>query len=205
MADKTDLRVTKTRRAIRAAFLELIARKPVHKITVTELARRAEIGKGTFYLHYLDIFDLYDQLVEDTVQKIAGSFDPYPDLFVDPENFVRTFLFSQVEPMGKSLTVGERALLAEKNMKFCTRYPQCFIDAFRAQIYRVGKLRPCEENDIKIEFLLTGMLSALIRFGTPTTEERQAFMVRFLAAVIRQTFPEFYPVEGPQDKTVRSG
>lgn len=52
--------------------MELIIKIPVHKITVTELAKKAEISKGTFYLHYLDIFDLYNKLVKDTVTKIAG-------------------------------------------------------------------------------------------------------------------------------------
>lgn len=82
MEQKSDLRVTKTRRLIKATFLELVQAKPVQKITVTELAKRAEISKGTFYLHYLDIYDLYNQMVEETVAKIAGSFDPYPDLFL---------------------------------------------------------------------------------------------------------------------------
>ena len=99
MEQKSDLRVTKTRRPIKAAFLELVQTKPGQKITVTELAKRAEISKGTFYLHYLDIYNLYNQMVEETVAKIAGSFDPYPDLFSAPESFVRTFLFSQVEPL----------------------------------------------------------------------------------------------------------
>ena len=48
MEQKSDLRVTKTRRLIKATFLELVQAKPVQKITVTELAKRAEISKGTF-------------------------------------------------------------------------------------------------------------------------------------------------------------
>ena len=132
--------------------------------------------------------------MENTVQKIAGSFNPYPDLFRDPESFVRTFLFSQVEPFGEILTAGEAALLSERNIKFCPSYPQCFIDAFKTQIYNVGELVPCEENHIKIEFLLNGMLSIIIRYrplrGGNTGQ--MDFMVQFLSAVIRKTFPEFY-------------
>ena len=50
-----DLRVTKTQRAIRAAFLELREKKPLEKITVKELCQRAEIHKSTFYDHYADV------------------------------------------------------------------------------------------------------------------------------------------------------
>ena len=194
MSNKSDLRVSKTLRAINNAFMELIVKMPVHKITVTELAKKAEISKGTFYLHYLDIFDLYNKLVKDTVTKIAGSFNPYPDLFTDPESFVRTFMFSQVEPLGKALSAGEYALLLEKNIKFCSDYPQCFIEAFRAEIYSVGKLVPCEENDIKIDFLLNGMLSIIIKYQPLSNENvsQMDFIVKFLSAVVKETFPEFY-------------
>ena len=194
MEQKSDLRVTKTRRPIKATFLELVQAKPVQKITVTELAKRAEISKGTFYLHYLDIYDLYNQMVEETVAKIAGSFDPYPDLFSAPESFVRTFLFSQVEPLGLSLSAGERALLTEKNMQSCSKYPQCFLDGFKEQIYQVGALARCEENDIKIDFLLTGMLSLVVKYRPLTAgdQKKMDFIVQFLSLIIRDTFPEFY-------------
>lgn len=194
MEQKSDLRVTKTRRPIKAAFLELVQTKPGQKITVTELAKRAEISKGTFYLHYLDIYNLYNQMVEETVAKIAGSFDPYPDLFSAPESFVRTFLFSQVEPLGLSLSAGERALLTEKNMQSCSKYPQCFLDGFKEQIYQVGALARCEENDIKIDFLLTGMLSLVVKYRPLTAgdQKKMDFIVQFLSLIIRDTFPEFY-------------
>lgn len=194
MEQKSDLRVTKTRRPIKAAFLELVQTKPGQKITVTELAKRAEISKGTFYLHYLDIYNLYNQMVEETVAKIAGSFDPYPDLFSAPESFVRTFLFSQVEPLGLSLSAGERTLLTEKNMQSCSKYPQCFLDGFKEQIYQVGALARCEENDIKIDFLLTGMLSLVVKYRPLTAgdQKKMDFIVQFLSLIIRDTFPEFY-------------
>ena len=194
MEQKSDLRVTKTRRLIKATFLELVQAKPVQKITVTELAKRAEISKGTFYLHYLDIYDLYNQMVEETVAKIAGSFDPYPDLFSAPESFVRTFLFSQVEPLGLSLSAGERALLTEKNMQSCSKYPQCFLDGFKEQIYQVGALARCEENDIKIDFLLTGMLSLVVKYRPLTAgdQKKMDFIVQFLSLLSLDTFPEYY-------------
>ena len=56
-----------------------------------ELAERAEINKGTFYLHSRDIYDLYRQLVAETAGKTADRFDPYPDLFEAPELSLCTF------------------------------------------------------------------------------------------------------------------
>ena len=43
-----DLRIEKTEKAIKNAFIELRARKPLEKITVKELCAEACINKSTF-------------------------------------------------------------------------------------------------------------------------------------------------------------
>lgn len=70
-----DLREKKTLRAIRAAFLDLRARLPLERITVKELAQRAEISKATFYLHYRDIYDLSAQLQREVVRSVLESIE----------------------------------------------------------------------------------------------------------------------------------
>ena len=63
-----DLRIQKTRAAIKSAFLELRRKKPIEKITVTELAKLAEINKATFYLHYSDIYSLADEMEDEVIE-----------------------------------------------------------------------------------------------------------------------------------------
>lgn len=50
-----DLRVQKTREAIKNTFKEMICEMPAEKITVKELTDRARIHRKTFYLHYTTI------------------------------------------------------------------------------------------------------------------------------------------------------
>ena len=50
-----DLRVEKTERGIKNAFIELRSKKPLEKITIKELCELACINKSTFYSHYRDI------------------------------------------------------------------------------------------------------------------------------------------------------
>ena len=62
MSEKApDKRSLKTRKAIRNALAELLTQKELHKVTVNEIAELADINRGTFYKHYLDIYDLYDK------------------------------------------------------------------------------------------------------------------------------------------------
>ena len=54
----------RSRRLICEALLQLLDEKPLEKVTVTDIAHRADISRGTFYLHYDSvrsvIRDLYD-------------------------------------------------------------------------------------------------------------------------------------------------
>ena len=60
--EKQDLRYIKTEKAIQKAFHELLQEKTLQKITVKEIAERAEINKTTFYAHYETLPDLIDHL-----------------------------------------------------------------------------------------------------------------------------------------------
>lgn len=71
----------RTKKWIRRAFTELIAeKKSIDKITVGELAERADITKTTFYYHYDDLYavveeienELTDNLTE-TLKQIASA------------------------------------------------------------------------------------------------------------------------------------
>ncbi len=68
-----DLRVQKTRNNILDAFIELRSEKPLEKITVKELAERAQISKQTFYLHYRDIYDLSEQLEQELIKSLVDG------------------------------------------------------------------------------------------------------------------------------------
>ena len=65
-----DLRIERTKKCIKDAFMELRKTKPIEKITVKELAALACINKATFYSHYNDIYDLSEQLEEETISSI---------------------------------------------------------------------------------------------------------------------------------------
>lgn len=62
---KTDRRTQKTRKAIYAALMELLTQKELHKVTVQEISDTADINRATFYKHFLDVYDLYDQLEQE--------------------------------------------------------------------------------------------------------------------------------------------
>ena len=93
--EKMDLRIQKTEKAIKNAFLELRARKPLEKITVKELCELALINKSTFYSHYEDIYALSEAMEQETVASIIGSIDHLKDYTTDnPDAFTRELCLS---------------------------------------------------------------------------------------------------------------
>lgn len=65
----------KTRKAIQDAFGELLKEKgQLEKITVTELVKRANINRSTFYLHYSDIYDIVSEIETSLMSDILDDF-----------------------------------------------------------------------------------------------------------------------------------
>ena len=65
-----DRRVRKTKRQLRLALMQLMSEKNVKDISVRELAAIADINRGTFYIHYKDVYDLLSQLEEEMAQGL---------------------------------------------------------------------------------------------------------------------------------------
>ncbi len=60
-----DRRVKRTKRMLINGLTQLMGQKSVNEISVRELAELVDINRGTFYLHYRDIFDMVEQIQQE--------------------------------------------------------------------------------------------------------------------------------------------
>ena len=67
-----DLRVVKTKSAIRAALLELMSEKELARITISELCARARINRKTFYSHYRAPSDVIEELENEVLNEFSA-------------------------------------------------------------------------------------------------------------------------------------
>lgn len=72
---KMDRRTRYTRQLIRDTLLELMQEKGFQRATVTELCKRAELNRGTFYLHYLDLNDVLDDILTELMSQTTSAMD----------------------------------------------------------------------------------------------------------------------------------
>ena len=69
-----------TQRVIREAFIKLLKKRPIEKISVGELCELAGINRSTFYRRYSDIYDLLDVFCDEYFQLLykdmAAQYNP---------------------------------------------------------------------------------------------------------------------------------
>lgn len=70
-----DKRIIKTKRSLKSALIEMLAKKDFEHISITELCRKAEISRITFYSHYNDKYGLLDDIFNDMLR--IGTEDYY--------------------------------------------------------------------------------------------------------------------------------
>ncbi|MCM1187057.1 MAG: TetR/AcrR family transcriptional regulator [Lachnoclostridium sp.] len=62
---KPDRRVRKTRALLLQGLVQLMKEKDIKDISVKELSDLVDINRGTFYLHYNDIYDMVSKIEEE--------------------------------------------------------------------------------------------------------------------------------------------
>jgi AcrR family transcriptional regulator len=71
-----DRRVRRTREQLNAAFVELLQRRSYDAIRVSDIAKKADVGRATFYAHY----DRKDDLLRAQLERVLGMLIvPKPD------------------------------------------------------------------------------------------------------------------------------
>ena len=63
-------RQTQTKESLKTALIQLLQTKDFEAITVSDISRTAGVNRGTFYLHYVDKFDMMNQLEEEILHHI---------------------------------------------------------------------------------------------------------------------------------------
>ena len=63
-------RPQKTKRALKAVLVDLLQTRDLQNISIKEITDKADISRGTFYLHFSDIFALYQEIERDVVDSI---------------------------------------------------------------------------------------------------------------------------------------
>ena len=106
MSRRPDPRNERTRSAITAALVDLLASQPFDQVLVRDIVARAGIGNATFFRHYRDKAQVLEEVAQDFFEQASGAMIPaleqrHSDLgarhlcrFVDEHRVVYTALLT---------------------------------------------------------------------------------------------------------------
>lgn len=166
-----DIRVKKTKRAIQKAFVALLREKPIEKITVKEIAERAEINKTTFYSHYETLDALTAEMERQTVQLVCDNMGGAQQLLDTPEAFVRE-MFANLQQATDYLGVVPVSAM--------NRFTQHLRDAVLEQI-KLANMEPSQYENVGaiLIFVMNG-LSGLLNTDAKLAQKQ----IDVIAAVV---------------------
>jgi AcrR family transcriptional regulator len=70
---RVDRRVQRTRQVLRQAFTEVIQEKGFAATSIQDITERANVNRGTFYLHFTDKYMLLDTFVREDFQHLLAN------------------------------------------------------------------------------------------------------------------------------------
>src|SRR5947208_4812478 len=74
-SNRFERRRERTRQELLAAATRVLAEKGLHQTKIADIAAAADVGVGTFYLHFPDKETLFDAVVEETVRRLKVTVD----------------------------------------------------------------------------------------------------------------------------------
>ena len=72
-----DRRVRQTKALLRHCLAELMKTKKINEITVKELTDMSDLNRGTFYLHYRDVYDLLEQTEKELMEDFNRALEKF--------------------------------------------------------------------------------------------------------------------------------
>lgn len=176
MEEKQDLRVFKTKRAIREAFLELRKTTPLEKIKVRDICRLSYINTTTFYNHYEDVLALSDALEDEVLREAFDAIEWKDELFTNPSKF----LAEAPKRMEEKSDVISVLFRGREDVKFAKLIKQL------RDYYRTKDMSA--DDDIALTFAITGGIQTMYLLRTEG-KYSPAQLEKKLAECIGKVFP----------------
>ncbi|MFB4277936.1 MULTISPECIES: TetR/AcrR family transcriptional regulator [unclassified Nonomuraea] len=153
-----DPRAQRTRTRLKAAVLELAAQQELATITVSALAKRAEVNRATVYLHYPDVDSLITDAMEEAVAAVARAaalcpLDAPRDRAPDP-------LGELFEHVAGNATMYARMLGPHGSARFAARMRERLTAELSGRF--AGGSRPAGWDDVPVDVHAAYLAGALV-------------------------------------------
>lgn len=183
-----DRRIRKTRSALKRSLNTLLQEKNIQDISVKELTDLADVNRGTFYLHYKDVFDLLEQSERELLDELHHAIDQLNvnDVKKDPP-----LLFEHVYTVCRENADFIRILLGRNgDMKFLNSMNTFLKEKCLHEWRPIIKLINFENFDAFFSFLIGGCCSLLQYWFSTGMKQTPRELADITAEILNRTISE---------------
>ena len=172
-----DRRILRTQETLKKAVIELMSEKSFDDITIQDISDRANVSRGTIYLHYMDKYDLLDKLMETHISELreiceSTSESEYKDANLPWFNYLeRNYVFFST------------MLTSKGAPSFRSRFVEFLIDEFKDEVHTTGGKNHGLNEDVLLQFIVSayvGIVEWWITTGMPYPPHVMAVQVGLL-------------------------
>lgn len=178
-----DRRTRRTKKLLTEAFIELLSEKKLNEITIKELCEKADINRGTFYLHYEDIYDLKNQIETDLCDELINQIQPITNANMKELDSYQ--LFYQLFTYTKKNETLFRALLGDNgDISFLTDLRILFKEYYLSPVLKGQPINFTQNMEYAYDFIssgFTGLVAKWLEEGTPYSVDEMAKLTSKLA------------------------
>ncbi|GHV90620.1 TetR family transcriptional regulator [Spirochaetia bacterium] len=170
-----DRRARKTKGLIKQALIQLLAEKDIKDISVSELSNLADINRGTFYLHYTDIYDLFGQIEGEVMSEFSLHIANYKENSQVMGMPILLDLFKYIKENAQFF----KAILHSKETNFLSRIIEMSRPRGKAEFRQLYTKWKEEYFDYYYDFMAFGAMAMLRHWfekGMPETPEYMAHL-----------------------------
>jgi AcrR family transcriptional regulator len=152
---KVDRRILKSQEAIKKSFTELMSEKGFDDITIQDISDRANVNRGTIYLHYTDKFDLLDKIIEEHINNLRELCHSASEITFKEGNFVWFEYF-------ESNYLFFSTMLDSKGAPyFRSRFLELVIEEYKAEVDTTKGKNQGLSDDVILQFFGAAVVGAV--------------------------------------------
>ena len=182
---KEDLRVIKTKEAIKNAFISLIEEKGFENIKIIDIARRANVNRNTIYLHYESKEQIIEMLIDEIFTKELSDFKMEDYLKARQSRRLLKELINKIFLIVNEHVELYRIILTDQNLSGYLTFKLRKIKSFILE-----SLKPVLKNEIIVEYVVSGIFGTFMNwivYDKGSIEENVTIITDLVISNLRHT------------------
>ncbi len=152
----------RSKRLIREAYVSLMQEKDAEKISVSDIVRKADLNRGTFYAHYSSPNSVRDEISDEIVEKISDILQDFnfTHFLQDPSPFLK-----KVEDvLSENLKFYKEIICYTLSIDFISKVKKNLIDRIASDSSIPDFVRSTQQFSIALDLFAGGIISMYADF-----------------------------------------